>query len=89
MTDLLSDHVSDSLPRWIIERAAIYMLSRYGRTAMMRATARHRELLDQGEHKAAADWLRVSEEIERRGIAQIAWPLRRRVVWPDAPRSSD
>jgi hypothetical protein len=54
---------------------------------MMRASARYRVLLDQGEHRAAADWLRVSEEIERRGIAQILWPIKRRSALPDAPRS--
>ena len=70
MNDLPSDRISSSLPGWIIERAAAYMLRRYGRAAMMRATARHRILVDRGEHGIAADWLRVAEEIERRTMAR-------------------
>jgi hypothetical protein len=86
MNDLLPDSIFDSLPAWIIERAAAYMLRRYGRAAMMRAAARHRLLLDQGEHAVAADWLRVTEEIERLGNARPG-RARRLTPAPDVSRS--
>jgi hypothetical protein len=78
MNDLLQDHrISGALPGWVIERAATYMLRRYGSAATVRALARHRTLLDEGRQEAAADWLRVTEEIERVRAAQVR-PLRRR-----------
>lgn len=77
MNDLLPDQSSGTLPGWVIERAATYMLRRYGSSARTRALERHHTLLDEGLPQAAADWLRVSEEIERVRGSQTR-PLRRR-----------
>lgn len=89
MNDGLAEPVSESLPGWIIARAAAYMLRRYGSAAGLRAAARHRLLLDRGEHEAAADWQRVSEEIERLGIAQGPRPRGRGPGRMDGRHSGD
>lgn len=84
MDDPVPDRISDRLPGWIIERAAAYMLHRYGRAARMRAAARHRALLDLGDHRTAAHWLRVTAAIERLGAAPTR-PARRRLSTKPEP----
>ena len=56
----------DALPEWVIDRAADYMLRRYGRAALNRAASRHRILRRQGDDLAVTHWMRVAEAIAER-----------------------
>jgi hypothetical protein len=51
------------LPGWVVDRAAEYMVRRYGVAALKRAAARQRFLLGIGDDRAAAHWMRVAEAI--------------------------
>lgn len=51
------------LPAWIVDRAAAYMMRRYGTAALRRAASRRRFLLRAGDDLAAAHWMRVAEAI--------------------------
>ena len=51
------------LPGWVVDRAAEYMVRRYGIAALKRAAARQRFLLRIGDDGAAAHWMRVGEAI--------------------------
>lgn len=51
------------LPGWVVDRAAEYMVRRYGGGALKRAAARQRFLLRTGDDRAAAQWMRVAEAI--------------------------
>jgi hypothetical protein len=70
MDELLSDTsarpAEEALPEWVIDRAADYMLRRYGRAALNRAASRHRILRRQGDDLAATHWMRVAEAIAER-----------------------
>ena len=52
-----------TLPGWVIDRAADYMVRRYGRSAMRRARSRQKFLSEHGEAEAAALWARVADAI--------------------------
>jgi hypothetical protein len=62
--------VDDGLPEWVIDRAAEYMVRRYGRAALNRAASRQRILRRQGDDLAAAHWMRVAEAIAAIGNRQ-------------------
>ena len=51
------------LPKWVIDRAAAYMMRRYGHAALKRADSRHRFLRQQGQDQAADHWMKVAETI--------------------------
>jgi hypothetical protein len=52
-----------ALPEWVIDRAAAYMMRRYGQAALKRADSRHRFLREQGQDQAADHWMKVAETI--------------------------
>lgn len=54
---------SPTLPGWVIDRAADYMMRRYGRSAMRRARSRQKFLSEHGEPEAAALWAMVADAI--------------------------
>ena len=70
MEELLSatsaQTAGQGLPDWVIDRAAAYMIRRYGRVALSRAASRRRVLLREGDAVAATHWTRVAEAIADR-----------------------
>jgi hypothetical protein len=54
---------SQEVPAWVIDRAAAYMMRRYGKVAMRRAVSRRRFLSQHGEAEAAVLWSRVADAI--------------------------
>jgi hypothetical protein len=54
---------NQALPGWVIDRAADYMVRRYGRSAMRRARSRQKFLFEHGELEAAALWAMVADAI--------------------------
>lgn len=69
MTELLGEALalaratSTNLPDWVVDRAAEYMVRRYGAEAYTRATARHTFLRENGYEEAADHWIKVAEAI--------------------------
>ena len=59
-----------TLPGWVIDRAADYMTRRYGRSAMRRARARQKFLSEHGEAEAAALWAKVADAIRATASSQ-------------------
>ena len=60
---ILSVSEHDALPGWVIDRAAVYMMHRYGAAALKRAASRRRFLLRTGDELAADHWKRVAAAI--------------------------
>jgi hypothetical protein len=58
-----------ALPGWVINRAADYMVRRYGRSALRRARSRQKFLFEHGEPEAAALWAMVADAI--RAMSQL------------------